>query len=62
MSCPPGLEEAGRRRVQVTGKRAALPSYTRNGKGDSKNLTKKLEPTKYPMIFSSEYPLFYPEN
>jgi hypothetical protein len=31
------LEEAGRRRAQATGKRAALPSYTR--KGDPMNTT-----------------------
>ena len=36
MSCPSGLEEAGRKRTSVMRLRAALPSYTRNGKGDSK--------------------------
>ena len=33
MSCSPGLEEAGRKRVSAMSLRAALPSYTRHDEG-----------------------------
>jgi hypothetical protein len=41
MSCPSGLEEAGRRRVSAMRLRAALPSYTQNNRNF--NLTDDLK-------------------